>query len=351
MGSRQGTPGPSSFPLFRNIPEAHALAGAVTDDLAKRGMAIAMAKTFGEVVDCIPTVYREPLRIPLRQILDMQDSLNRASSTLRKLKAHKAAQTFPSQLAGVKEPVFQVTKGFLGTEEYDPLHAKLGALTLEYKNEALDAAIALKQAETLHLTAQISSDKVLPVLIDIVTGVFEVEYEKRQIPKATSGPKGEMVLTGEWEKSPAIKSQYQRLCGDLSMIVNAIMQLEQSKEDASIAKEEAKKKLKAVADVEMADAQAGATLDKKISDAVQAAFKKFAPPAQAKGKQTQPKGKGTGGPYTAFLALHKAGLTGPHPLLGKKSTAKAEKKKGNASDSAKKQNKSGGSGKGKGKAK
>jgi hypothetical protein len=225
--------------------------------------ALGLADAFGEVLQCIPSSYRETLRPHLRELADVASKADGVRQSLNKLRRHKAESTWPPQLLGVHKPKFELTKQFAETNP-DGV-AVMDDAFAQFRSDALDSAIELKEAEQVYLDGLLQPQTYLANLLTILHHGYEMIKEKHQQPVFANAPGGEKHITG-WKYSLIFQNEYDRLCEDLSAISSRLVLIERSKGQAEESKKIAKKNLKAQADVEMGDAT---TSSASISDIVQ----------------------------------------------------------------------------------
>ena len=225
--------------------------------------ALGMADAFAEVLQVIPSTYRETLRPHLRRLADIASKCDGVRATHTKLRRHKAESSLPPQLLGVHKPKFDITREF--SETNPELVAGMDAAYATYRAQALDSAIALKAAEVTHLEELLRPQTYLETLFNALSHGYASIKDRHQQPVFTTQHDGELVITG-WTPSKVLENEFKRLCDDIAPIASRLILIERSKTQAEEAKKSAKKSLKDAADVEMGDAT---TSTASIQDIVQ----------------------------------------------------------------------------------
>jgi hypothetical protein len=162
----------------------------VPNPVSSRLAALALASSLDEVVSCVPMPYRTVSQAELRLLCELVEKLHGARASLRKLKSHKAAGTWPPQLAGLKPPVFQVTKSFEDATS-PPQPAAIAARTSDFKKIVLDDAISMKSVEVSYYDRLTVPAAYLPKLCDAVENIWttmvKTRYTSASIIAAASG--------------------------------------------------------------------------------------------------------------------------------------------------------------------
>ncbi|KIJ04348.1 hypothetical protein PAXINDRAFT_159400, partial [Paxillus involutus ATCC 200175] len=124
MSGMSADPAGGSF-RARAMSPAHAgyVQGSISEALAEnqaspdaasnpRLATLSLTSSFGEIMGLVPSDYREALRPDMRALSDLASKRVSVENGLLRLKRHKAQGTLPPQLAGLHNPVWQVTKEF-----------------------------------------------------------------------------------------------------------------------------------------------------------------------------------------------------------------------------------------------
>ncbi|KAH7917113.1 hypothetical protein BV22DRAFT_1135688 [Leucogyrophana mollusca] len=224
-----------------------------------RAQSIGMASGFAEVMLLVASDFRELLRTPLRDLVDLCTKQLGVRSSLLKLQKHKAQGTYPPQLLGIHMPQWPLTKEY--SEAHPDAQSEIKTKWEAYRTDNLNAAILLKTQELAFLDQILVPQTYLPQLSDIVNTAFnQLKGHYQQQIMANDGTD---VL--RWDTSPAFKKIRDDLLVDLPHIGHRLLAIVRTGDMIAKQKEEAKKKLKDTADVEMGDAS---TSDAKIADLV-----------------------------------------------------------------------------------
>jgi len=227
----------------------------------ERVAALASAKSVNEVLAVIPTAYFEVLRPKLLALANAAAKCGSSAVSLRKLESHKAAKTWPPQLAGITLPQLQLTKEFLATHPN-----QLDALSTHhatFRNMALDDMISAKRREV-----EWWEEKLKPSAFreEFTNAVHETYREsKDNFEEYVPATEANNQMTGIFVEGGTYKALRDRLLKDLPYYCALVTRIELNRAVAVEQKSKAKKNLKDVADVEMGDASVDKT---KIKDLV-----------------------------------------------------------------------------------
>jgi hypothetical protein len=122
---------------------------------------LSLASTLDDVIDIIPTSYREPSHAFLKELWGYSKKMSNARISLETLQRHKAFATWPPARKGIKLPALLLSSEF--TRESADTQLMLSSLdgcTSDYKAEALDCMIASnKPGVKWFVTERISCEK------------------------------------------------------------------------------------------------------------------------------------------------------------------------------------------------
>ncbi|KDQ54213.1 hypothetical protein JAAARDRAFT_49280 [Jaapia argillacea MUCL 33604] len=239
-------------------------------EFSRRLAALGMARTHDEIMLTIPGRYREALRPHLEALARHADLGYGTKVALGRLQLHKAKKTLPSQLAGLKAPLFQVHAEF--KDSNPPLIAELTKLHDQYRLDALDMAIALRQAELNHFDDLVAPLNYLPALATCVEATYASIKDTYRRPVFGKNANGEVTVE-TFEEDPIYKMEFQRLESDLSQYAYRILSLVYDKLSVEEAKLKAKETLKDRMDVEVGDEVINATAIKdQVDRSIQSAL-------------------------------------------------------------------------------
>ena len=274
MSSRTGASSSSGLPSFTRALSP-AVAGTVLAETSagtvseRREAALALARSFDDVVQTVPVDYREVLRVPLREIYDTAGRWCEVKGQLARLQQHQAAGTYPTTLSG-KAPTLQLSKAFLEAGGDAPTFGNnVNAGYEQFRKDALAQQVAAKLAEVAFLEGKLKPETAVPKLMRLVAQHWatqlEARYKSPVYDNNVVDNEGNIVITDWVVFEPAVKLR-DRMISGTSRLHHTCILLQENRVVREHQKREAKKSLKDAADVEMGDAQAPATTDESIAD-------------------------------------------------------------------------------------
>ncbi|KIJ05252.1 hypothetical protein PAXINDRAFT_21471 [Paxillus involutus ATCC 200175] len=297
----------------------------------------------------VPNDYREALRPDMRALSDLASKRVSVENGLLRLKRHKAQGTLPPQLAGLHNPVWQVTKEFsdAAAEYLQELSEKFDV----YRFGALTDAITLKEKEVETLSGLLAAENYFPPMMATIKKVFDLNSERFKVAVISN----DGIQVQSWSTSPDYTRTRDRLLADLPHFCIRILILERTRQIAAEKREEAKIQLKQTADVQMGDATGtNVKVEDLIQRSLEAQLKKMGIKGNASGKPAgQRKGQKGNGKKTSstddkkireieakLSAMKKKGKSKPlqgHPnaqAKGKKGSAPTKPSKGKGKQKA-----------------
>ena len=222
----------------------------------------ASAATVTDIISCVPTDYREDLRPALTALATLSSKQQGVIGSRKKLQTHKAAGSWPSQLAGIKLPAFQTTANFreAGSAECGPLLKAVRDAHDAFRSTTLDAAIALKEGEEQWLATQLGPKLYLPPMILTIKNRYEVLSTSVFDPVVSADG-----TISAWKASNVLDNEYKATIADINIICLRILELTRSRHVGEQRKLDEKKAAKEAADVEMGD---GGTNEESAEDRV-----------------------------------------------------------------------------------
>ena len=227
-----------------------------------RALVLGNATSFGEILSMVPHAYMEAVREPFRKLSQTASKLVSVEIALDNLNRHVAVKTWPPPLMGVHFPKFEVTAEFEATKP--GVQAELISQYDSYRSDCLGLAVRLKTDERTWIRKQLSPETYLPPLLQTVHERWTQVQEATKKPKFTPNEAGQQTLDG-FVNNPVSKREYDHLVENLPTMCSRIILIEEHRLLVEQRKRSQKAQLKAVADVEMGDAEMSA---KAVSDIV-----------------------------------------------------------------------------------
>jgi hypothetical protein len=286
MSSSSSNPAANRSSLLRALSPATlgvSIANALQEPAEKPGdnsaaisarlAALSLATSLEEVIATIPLSYRDALGAFLKDLTSKAEKAASVSASLRKLRAHQAAGTWPPQLSGLKPPQFQVTKSFEGTNPQ--VIGQMTTAYAEYRSDILEKAITLKQLEQTYCEAFLMPAGYIPKMRHLALDIFRPLADVHKRPVWKDNRAGEPEIDS-WKADPALAAQLTRLIDDLPQIGFYAIEIQRQRSSRDLQKLNAKLALKETADVEMGDATTTTRsvrdlVAKEVSDAIKKA--------------------------------------------------------------------------------
>lgn len=242
---------------------------------------LVMTHSFDEVMALVPSDYHSTLLEPFRGVSSTAHKLCSARGTLQTWEHLKLQGKLPTSLHA-KAPVMQLTKEFEGTSEGTSYRKKLADAHEAHLKAQFEVMLEAKHKEIESLFGMLSDQSLYEALVPLVIARTAELQARGQVPDIRQDSQGNLTLKG-WEDSPAIDAHGKAMRDDVVPFAKRIMALIDDKNQEAQRKAAKKKAVHQAADVEMADATAGPSIQSQIDKAVSAAVKKLAGPSQ-KGK-------------------------------------------------------------------
>jgi hypothetical protein len=237
------------------------------DEVSERVKGLAYAGSFTDILECLPNTYRQVLKPVLHNYAKGVDKLMGVVETIKKLEKHQANNTLPPQLAGNHLPKFEFTHEFEQgqTNTLSVLRKKHS----EFISAYLEAAVEAKKAEKVFWEARLAlENNILPDALKEIDATYLIVTNAM-----FSHPKGKGK---EGTEGKVFQLERKYLKEDMASIFLRLRNIVVMKHQAAITRIEAKKDLKAAADVEMADATSESTRIQELVDkAIAAQLKKL----------------------------------------------------------------------------
>jgi len=265
----------AAFPSFSRALSPATIGVAVAssgadplDGVSSRLNALALAKSLDEVIATVPLSYRETLRGPLKDLVQLVEKSTSVRVSLMKLVQHRTTGTWPPQLAGMKVPAFQVTGAYAVTQP--PILATMASDFAAFRVDTLNNAVDLKQAELEHLEELLAQKTYLPDLRKAAAEKWQEIAAQHLRPKWKAD--GTLDADG-WTEDPVLKRQFTRLVDDLPQI--AFYAIQTARSQAEVEVEKKKRKIeRAHEDIIMGDATlvTSASITEMVNKAVEQAL-------------------------------------------------------------------------------
>ena len=233
--------------------------------LERHGHALALARSFEDVMAVIPPVYRDVLRPLLRAVHDDAERRVEVQGQLAKLQHYAASNSLPPNLAAVKVPTFQVSKSFKDSTHPD-FEVTMAAARDAFATSCLGEMVKAKAAEVAFYEQRLEAGTILPRLVLAV----ETHWEK-VLSKTSKDPIYEPITDSSgnityaiksWEDNDVLLEQRKLVVGGLARMVHQVVQLVYGRLIIAEQKKAAKRDLKDSADVEMGDGTQESTVEK-----------------------------------------------------------------------------------------
>jgi hypothetical protein len=248
-------------------------AGAVDSSEAqtRRHMAILGSNSIEELIEMIPSDYRDCLREPLIKVAATATKRYQARETLSKWRTQKGAGKYPSCIT-TKTPEVQLTKDYRGTTQAADDQSALEKLWKKYLDDSFDSIIKSKQNDMDHLEALLRPSSLRDALLVPTKARWAELLPLRQDVVITTDIAGAESI--EWIPSKAALRIAQTVQDDALTYALRVISIVEARESSARRKLEKKKGLAASADVEMADAtRPGPSTQSMIDKAVNARLK------------------------------------------------------------------------------
>ncbi|KAI9459635.1 hypothetical protein BJY52DRAFT_1222942 [Lactarius psammicola] len=164
--------------------EAHLLEAATTLSEARdaRHMAILSCRSVEEIVELIPSDYRDKCADLLKTAVLHVERLYKARTTLAKWKHHRSVGTFPPHLRTSATQV-QYTAGYGDTAAAKAAQQAINDKHHAYQVDQLDLCIKARDAEVVYLEAAIEPGKLREDLIDHIVPLSTQVVKRYMVPE------------------------------------------------------------------------------------------------------------------------------------------------------------------------
>ncbi|CCO31953.1 hypothetical protein RSOLAG1IB_10512 [Rhizoctonia solani AG-1 IB] len=252
--SRLRSPAPAaSFPSFSRAMSPALMGTAIKSGASsahERVAASALAKSWTDVLDCVPSAYKEALREPLKDLHSRAVKFHASEAAYEKLCAGQNDAKVPPQVQGLHEPVWQVAKEFKASEAGGHMLTDIQAAHETYRSSVWEAGLELKKAELAFHKNRLTTGEWWPAIEVVANDVFS--KMDRLAPVVIPGSEGQEV-TVTYNESSTLALEHKQLLQILPDLCLRIIALEKAKVLAEANKLRKKAELKEAADVEMAD--------------------------------------------------------------------------------------------------
>lgn len=261
--SRTGATSSAGLPSFSRA-FSPPLLGAVLADTSvgsiseRRDAALGLATSFDQIAGIIPLDYREKLRPLLRAIHNDAERRVEVTQQLKKLQQHKANETSPPGLAGVKVPAFQVSRAFIEATPTYSTPTELESARDVFVRTCLDRMIDGKKAEAEWLEKKLDASVLVNTLGNAVLEHYGTVIGPRsKVPKWADVFKPDTnrieCTIDHFEDSPVALEARNKVIHGLPRLIFVTVQLVTNRALVAEQKEAAKRSLKDNVDVEMGD--------------------------------------------------------------------------------------------------
>lgn len=213
--------------------------------LMPRAGAALECTTITQVIEVIPSEYREELRRPLLELGDDANKYESLRMQVSRLESNVAAARLGPEFKGIKPPKVQVSKGAAPNTEAEV--AALIAGTRTYALSCQSQALAIKKAELEYYSGRLDHKFYLPGLLDKVHSIF-LALKERSVVTAVTVDADDMAPTLHEAAAEFVphhlRAQYNSLCHELPTICIKIVNLTRARLFAQKAKKERKQEIR-----------------------------------------------------------------------------------------------------------
>ncbi|CAE6373056.1 unnamed protein product, partial [Rhizoctonia solani] len=272
--SRVRSPAPAAFPSFARAmsPAVFGTAiGAHQDTSHALVGPSALAKSWTEVLDCVPSAYKEALRASFKDLHSRAVKFHACEAALEKLKKGQHDARPPPQVQGVHEPRWQVAKEFAESTEGLTALREITEAHEAYTTAVWSRGVELKKAELAYHTQRLTTESWWPPILAIIDDVYRKMDRDAPVIQQEASEEAELVIG--YQESSSLALEHKNVRSAVPDLCLRILALEKAKVLGEANKLKAKVQLKETADVEMAD---GTKTDSKlVQQMVQAEVRKF----------------------------------------------------------------------------
>ncbi|KAI0085986.1 hypothetical protein BDY19DRAFT_908522 [Irpex rosettiformis] len=227
----------------------------------QKASALGLARSLDDILRTVSVDYQTVLVPALRKVHDYAERRVSLRDQLASLEKHKAAGTWPTSLASIKVPVFQLGKEYLSAcGAPPPQFAELDSLVNQTRTKALDHMLEALRGELAWYESRLSPETLIVELSTIIDDRYHSHIlPNGKVPRWTSvflpdGRVEQKLEENSWEVSPGIKSAYTRQREVTSRLIYTTIALVNNRKEIAKQKADEKKRLKDQADVVMGDA-------------------------------------------------------------------------------------------------
>ncbi|KAI9440192.1 hypothetical protein BJY52DRAFT_1195510 [Lactarius psammicola] len=253
---------------------AHLLEAATTLSEARdaRHMAILSCRSVEEIVELIPSDYREKCADLLKSAVVHVERLYKARSTLAKWKHHLSVGTFPPHLRTSASQV-QFTAGYGDTEAAKAAQRSINDKHHAYQVEQLTLAIKAREAEVVYLEAAIEAGKVRDDLLDHLVPMSTTIVGRYKVPEEYT-PAGATESSVRLVQSPAAEAIRDQVLIDCGIYASAAVSITLNRMSVMDAKIEKKRAISAAATVAAGDGADAVMGDATLTSAIKQEIKR-----------------------------------------------------------------------------
>ncbi|KAH9838807.1 uncharacterized protein C8Q71DRAFT_722885 [Rhodofomes roseus] len=251
-----------------------------------------------QVVDMVPSDYRQAFRPLLLEVSETQKKIFRIQATISKWEKTMASGTLPAHIRQTA-PTLQQTKEFAASSGGAAQRAALEKVHGDYLQSYYTAELLAKKDELLFLEGHMTPENIFERCSAKIKEVFDRLVVTQKVPRfVTDGSGATNVI---FEQSPLVKSVHDEVLEDCLAYALRVIGLETDTWNAGQDKAAAKKNVHKALDVEMGDtasASGSKDLAKLVDERVKREVKKALAAKSGAGKagsSSKPARKNSGG--------------------------------------------------------
>ncbi len=249
----------SSFPSIARALSPHAASQSAffsisNDDATVRDArhaALLSCRTLEELIELIPSDYKEVLADQLRKGAAHCERLVKARSTVGKWKHHLSVGTFPPHLRTSAAKV-QFTAGYSDTAAARAAQQSIDDAHLAYQKDSLTKAIAARDAEVVYLEEAIEPLKAREDLLKVLEPLSHTVVARYKVPLEERDENG-VVTNIVMAQAPAAIAIRDQVLGDCGIYASCVVSITLNRAAALDRKIEKKKTVAAAAQVAAGD--------------------------------------------------------------------------------------------------
>ncbi|KAH9052205.1 hypothetical protein EDB87DRAFT_1692879 [Lactarius vividus] len=238
-----------------------------------RHAAIHACNSMQEIIESIPSDYRDKCADLLREGYKQVSLLVRTETTLAKWKRHLAVGTFPAHLRGSANQV-QFTSGYKDSDAAKAAQKDTDDKHHAYQVARLTSDIAAKQAEVKFLQEACDPIKAHSDMRAALVPLCPAIVAKYKVPRDEIDPETREVTNVVWITSPAALRIRDHVLEDCGAYAQRVIQIATRIATAENAKIEKSKSIAAAATVAAADGADVVMADATLSAALKAEIKR-----------------------------------------------------------------------------